>query len=508
MKKIYVLIILISCLVPSWGIGQCATATTVPYLEDFEGITQTNEYPPCWTASSPSVTCLTFTTGGAYSGSKMAGFYYSPGGTNHFYSRLIHLNAGVTYSASVKCKTSGIGSSISWSNLSLAFGPNQSTVGLTTIASISGNVVLSTYSSLTNTFVVSSSGDYYLAVNATSNNSGSDFYLYFDQLLVMVPCGVGNNSPTVSIVASPNPACTSDIITYTVAGADYYSTNTGTSAATVYTMNFPAISGLTVVGTSTLTGCSALATVILTINPTPIVIAYGSKPAICVGQSVILMTAGNAANFVWSYNQTIAPSIVVSPTVTTIYTVTGVNTSGCSAQAVYTVIVNPLPNFTLTTDQPANKVCMGKPVVLTGSSGLTYEWLSSLGGFLNGNPITVILNTQSPVTYTTTGTDLNGCKSTQLLTLTPIDCISGIKTNSADFQPLVYPNPFRDEFTFNSGTVQTKKIQILDMCGRRIQCFESDEMEVHIDIRHFENGLYYMSVEGGNTLNVFRLVKN
>ncbi|MBL7932654.1 MAG: T9SS type A sorting domain-containing protein [Bacteroidia bacterium] len=509
MKKIYTLIIFVSCLFPDWARGQCSTATTVPYFEGFEGITQTNELPMCWTANNPSVTCLTFTSGGAGSGSKMAGFYYTPSMINHFYSGLIHLDAGVTYSANVFCKTSGGGSSISWANLKLSVGPNQSTVGLSQIAAINGNVVLPTYSSLSNTFVVASTGDYYMAVSATGLGSGNSFYLYFDDLSVTIPCGMSNNSPTVSIAVSNNPVCMNELITYTVSGADSYSTSvgTGTSANTVYTLNMLASAGLTVFGTSTLTGCSSPATVIFTVYPSPTVFAYGSKPSICVGESVNLSATGSAASYVWSYNQLNTQNIVVSPTVTTVYTVTGFSTGNCSSQAIYTVVVNPSPSFTVTSDPVQYQICYGRPSTITATGNFSScQWISNTGMVLSGNPVVVTLT--NAVTFTATVTDANGCHSDLPFTMSGMVCGLGLIENPDDDSYKLYPNPFNDQFRIDSEDASAKQIEISDISGRIIQVLTSTQTQTIVDLAAYHNGIYFVRIHTDNTRKVLRVVKN
>lgn len=63
-----------------------------------------------------------------------------------------------------------------------------------------------------------------------------------------------------------------------------------------------------------------------------------SNSVICAGNSVIL-TANNINNCVWN-NGNSTPSIFVSPTITTNYTVTGTDVNGCNVSAVITQLVD------------------------------------------------------------------------------------------------------------------------------------------------------------------------
>ncbi len=65
------------------------------------------------------------------------------------------------------------------------------------------------------------------------------------------------------------------------------------------------------------------------VNPAPNVSVTTSNSLICVGQSVILTSSG-ANVYLWS-TSAIGSIIMVSPTVTTVYNVTGTNANGCTA---------------------------------------------------------------------------------------------------------------------------------------------------------------------------------
>lgn len=133
----------------------------------------------------------------------------------------------------------------------------------------------------------------------------------------------------------------------------------------------------------------------ITVNPNPTVNV--SLPAICAGQSDTL-TASGATAYNWSSGSSANP-LIVSPTQTTTYTVTGTNT-GCVGTAE--VIVNPLPQISVNNEM----ICQGNPVTLTAAGGTSYTW----SGGLSGNPVTV--TPAASTTYTVTGTDGNGCSNT------------------------------------------------------------------------------------------------
>ncbi|MDI1354888.1 MAG: T9SS type A sorting domain-containing protein [bacterium] len=121
-------------------------------------------------------------------------------------------------------------------------------------------------------------------------------------------------------------------------------------------------------------------------------------PSICSGQSLTLST--NAISpYTWYNGNTTNNSIVVSPTVTTTYSIVGTSTAACVASAYITVTVSGgLPVLAIA--NPSNNICLGRTVSLTATGALTYTWT---GGVVNGQTFTPV-STQN---YTVSGQ--NGC---------------------------------------------------------------------------------------------------
>lgn len=137
----------------------------------------------------------------------------------------------------------------------------------------------------------------------------------------------------------------------------------------------------------------------------------GADQTICTGASATLTATGSGSSFVWSNSQT-GPSIIVSPTVTTVYTVTVTDASGCTASDNVTVTVTPL-TVNAGSDQT---ICEGATAslsaVVNGSwPGLTYAW--STGAATQNITVSP---TVDPTTYTVTVTSGN-CSSSDNVTV-------------------------------------------------------------------------------------------
>ncbi|MBA3665344.1 MAG: T9SS type A sorting domain-containing protein, partial [Bacteroidetes bacterium] len=93
-----------------------------------------------------------------------------------------------------------------------------------------------------------------------------------------------------------------------------------------------------VVGTAT-NGCTGNASVNVTVNQNPGLNATASPGSICAGSSSTLSIAGNAATY--SVNSVASGnSVILTPTASANYTVSGASTQGCVTTTTLTVFVS------------------------------------------------------------------------------------------------------------------------------------------------------------------------
>lgn len=206
------------------------------------------------------------------------------------------------------------------------------------------------------------------------------------------------SAPNVFIAGNTN-VCQGDNVTLTASGAISYTWSNNVSGST-QTITPSSNTTLSVIGT-TANGCSASASISINVN-TPLVVSIAGDNAICSGESTLL-TATGATSYLWSTGETTS-SISVSPGATTIYTVTGSSPGACSNTADFAVSVSAPPTVTASADL---SICQSASATITASGAATYTWNNGAG---SGSSVTV-----SPInttTYTVTGTDANGCSST------------------------------------------------------------------------------------------------
>src|SRR5204863_180437 len=98
--------------------------------------------------------------------------------------------------------------------------------------------------------------------------------------------------------------------------------------------------------TVTVAGCTIAATRQLTVNSLPAISIIPASATISAGNS-ILLTASGASTYIWTpstgLNVSTGATVTAAPALTTSYTVTGTNSSGCSTTQSVTVSVSPAP---------------------------------------------------------------------------------------------------------------------------------------------------------------------
>ena len=241
-----------------------------------------------------------------------------------------------------------------------------------------------------------------------------------------------NNLPNVLISPSNPSICIGTSKNLHVAGANTYlwspntslSSNTGTNV--IATPN--STTTYIVEGTDN-HNCKNSDTVVLTVYSKPTITVAPISINICEGASTVINASGGNT-YSWSPGQglsaTTGSSVTASPSVNTIYTVTGMDIHGCSDTAITHITVSPNPIITASD----TVICFGDNTTLNATaslSGTTFLWnTGSTNSSINVSPITSTL-------YHVTATDNNGCVGDDSLNITvnPLPVLSISPANSS-----------------------------------------------------------------------------
>ncbi len=227
-----------------------------------------------------------------------------------------------------------------------------------------------------------------------------------DQVTVTI-----NANPTVNVTASDATICDgiSTNLTATPSGGtptynNYNWGSAGSGQTVSVTPNpFFFIFGLaSETYTVTVTdskGCTATDDINITIyeNPSPNITG---TTAICAGSPTTL-DAGSYSSYVWS-NTATTQTISVSAAGT--YDVTVTDSHGCQGFDSQMISVNALPNVSAGVDA---LICPGENTTLTATGASSFIWDNSAG-----NTASVTVTPSATTTYIVEGTDANGCKNT------------------------------------------------------------------------------------------------
>ncbi|MEO6832736.1 MAG: PKD domain-containing protein, partial [Chitinophagaceae bacterium] len=166
-------------------------------------------------------------------------------------------------------------------------------------------------------------------------------------------------------------------------------------------------------------GCADSAITKITILPLPLVKA-GPDVNICL-LATAQLTASGAISYKWTPTASLSCDTcaitLASPTISTVYVVTGLGGNGCYNSDTVAVNINPQPRVNAGPDQT---VCFGKTAQLRASGASTYVWTPAATLSCS----TCVAPVASPITttnYQVVGTDVNGCMDSDIVQVMVID---------------------------------------------------------------------------------------
>ncbi len=245
------------------------------------------------------------------------------------------------------------------------------------------------------------------------NNSCTPNTYYF-----VVPMAPGTQPPnptfTVNGICAGNPVCFNPA---TLSGTHSWTITNPQQLSNQVSPCFTLAAGVyTVVHLVNTPSCSSTYSQLITVFAPPAeVTATVSANNICAGQQSVLLTAGGfgAVSFTWNPGGIIGNPVVITPTVTTIYTVIAANINGCTGNAFITVNVG---ECCLKNEKQNPVIELGNvTIVAPGQSALTWNNLTN-GQIYNGNialpfpnyvisgryNVTAGLTINTPVTFSVT----------------------------------------------------------------------------------------------------------
>ena len=306
-----------------------------------------------------------------------------------------------------------------------------------------------------------------------------------------------NELPDVTISADETEICFGDEITFTAGGADSYNWDPVDIEDGVAYM--PTESGdltYTVTGIDATTTCENEATIDLTVNALPEVVANASPEVLCDGEELTL-TGSGATIYTWDMG--VDDGVAFTPSVgTETYTVTGTDDNGCVNTASVEVTVYEGIDVTFTT---TDEMMGGDGTIDIDVTGGTppyiFDWDNDgTGDFDDTEDLTDVAGG----TYTVVVMDENGCEAT-----VEIDVNTQLSIGEdGNLGVKVFPNPTSGQVSITGKgnftyTVKSVKGDVL-ISNTAINA-------ALVDLEDMEDGVYFITINWNNETKTVKLVK-
>lgn len=311
--------------------------------------------------------------------------------------------------------------------------------------------------------------------------------------------------PTVSINSNSNTICLGQSVSLNANGASSFQwVNTGASGNNI--VDTPTLTTTyTVVGTSS-AGCINESFRTVTVNSfTP---SITNPSSICNGDALTITAGDGAVNsYTWSNGITQFGQINVSPTITTIYSVSALGaTNNCLGINATTITVNALPVLTISATNTV--ICRNESATITVSGANTYSWSNGA----TTSSILISSGTAGITNYSISGTSSANCTSGTSF-LFKVDLCTSVLENSVDAkqQLTVYPNPTQNSvlISLKSDLLDNSKIEIYDALGRLVVTKRMSSSSVEVDLSSLQNGIYVIKLQvDGENRGSTKLIKH
>lgn len=195
------------------------------------------------------------------------------------------------------------------------------------------------------------------------------------------------------VITGTTSICRGSYTILTASGGNSYLWSNGSNTADIAV--YPTTNTNYSVTMTNTYGCTATTSTLVTIKVLPSIIFSGNH-SFCQGGSTTISVTGGSS-YQWGNGSTTSTQTFSAAGT---YRVTATNSYNCQKSDSILITVNPLPNITVSGNNP---ICAGNSDVLTASGATSYVWNTNETG------ATITVMPTSTTSYTVTGTNINGC---------------------------------------------------------------------------------------------------
>ncbi|MBK9283408.1 MAG: T9SS type A sorting domain-containing protein [Sphingobacteriaceae bacterium] len=221
---------------------------------------------------------------------------------------------------------------------------------------------------------------------------------------------------------------------------------------------------------------------------------------LCLGNSFTLVPFG-AQTYSFS-----SGTPIVTPTISTSFSVIGTNSLGCvsATPAISNVTVLALPLPTVSASTSNTLMCIGETVTLTASGADTYTWNS-----LDSGP-EIYVSPISNTVYIVTGKNTFGCHDMVTINQLVDPCAGMEEVNENSANVNIFPNPFKDNIQINIAAQNLNKlfIRISNTLGQTVKELREINENNQIQLTEFSAGIYFVQIiNSGKVISSKKIVK-
>jgi hypothetical protein len=315
-------------------------------------------------------------------------------------------------------------------------------------------------------------------------------------------------------------------------------------------------------------GASSPATLAVSVTPAPQpFVSSVSNTLVCSG-STISVNGGGAASYTLQPGGVTGPfPMIVSPPVTTTYSLYGTGSSGCISVKPSTVVITVKPSPTLSVN--SGGICLGATFSIQATGADTYTYSSGFANITPSSPgifqysvvgtatnscksvpaissvtvhapppilptaprkiicrgesvqlsatggtsylwshdsSTAVIITVSPTlatTYTLNGVDAFGCSNSGKITIQVSSCV-GLEASSAVYGLRIFPNPFEGEFSVDC--TEEAVLLITDLSGKTIMARALKKGTHVVEWPDVSPGVYLLTARFNSGASSHRLI--
>ncbi len=317
---------------------------------------------------------------------------------------------------------------------------------------------------------------------------------------ISVAVGIGNLNLSVS--ANPPSICAGGSATLMASGANSYSWSNGATGSVI-------VVNPSITSTYSLTGsngaCTGNAATTISVSPAPALnVSVSPSQTLCLGKTATLTASGNYSTFTWTSPNISGPSIVVTPTASTLYTVyASGGQSGCNSNTVVSITLGSNPVSVITTTNPnCSNPCTG--VINAASTGGAAPYSYSI----SSNTCTLLpCSNLCQGLYTLYTIDANGCSSFNIFSIACTGISTGLPSGSQNENEtiFVYPNPAHDKLNieFKGGKFN---YVLYNSLGQLVSYGSPVQNTTSIDLTTFAKGIYLLQIHTGNNKTIKKII--